>query len=89
MILKLRVENMKDATGDKKRVMFATLVTDITGIEKIDAVAELDEECQLGKEITQLITNMLALKQKSLKEENKGFLSRLKEKREKKKKGKK
>lgn len=66
MILKIRVEEMKDASGDKKRVMFATLVTEIVGMERIDAVSELDNECVLGKEITELMANLLALKKDSL-----------------------
>jgi hypothetical protein len=73
MILKLRIENMKDATGEKKRVMMATLNTDIIGMESINAVSELDEKCLLGREITKLITDMLALKQEALKVEHKKY----------------
>ena len=70
MILKIRIENMKDATGKKKRVLMASLRTEIIGMEMIDTVAELDDDCVLGKEITLLTTNMLALKKKALEKEH-------------------
>lgn len=67
MKLILQIENnMKDATGIKKRVMFATLKTDIPGMEHISSICELDEECVLGKEITILTADLLALKKKDL-----------------------
>lgn len=66
MILNLKVENMKDATGTIKRVLFAGLQTDIIGAEKITTVAELDDESGLTWEIDQLILAMLALKKKTV-----------------------
>lgn len=60
MILKVRIEDgMKDATGIEKRAMFLTLLTDIPGLDRIDAVAELDFGSPLQKEIDEIITNML------------------------------
>jgi hypothetical protein len=80
MILRLRVEHMKDASGEKKRVLFSTLTTEIKGMERIDAVAELDEHCILGREISQLIAEMLALKTKDLKVGRKAIIKSKKKK---------
>jgi len=63
MRLRLTIENLKDATGIEKRSMWATLETEIPGMERIDAVSELDKECVLGKEIDQMILDMTVMKQ--------------------------
>ena len=80
MILKIRIENMKDATGEKKRVMMASLRTEIVGMEKIDTVSELDDECVLGKEVAILIADMLTLKKNALKERHRRRPKKLKTK---------
>ena len=62
----IQVLNEKDITGIEKRVIISTLRTDIPGMEKLTAVAELDD-CQMGKEIDSLIERMLNAKQEEMK----------------------
>lgn len=80
MKLHLVIEHGKDATGIKKRVMWAQLRTDIKGMEQIDAVSELDEECVLGKEVTAMITDLLAAKKAQLVEQKKEIIKNKKKK---------
>ena len=70
MKLNIQIEQMKDKTGIEKRVMFTTLTTDIPGMERIDAVAELDN-CPLSDEIAVLITDLLSAKQVELQKKSK------------------
>lgn len=67
MLLKIRVEHMKDATKKTKRVIISTLETEIPGMERITAVAELDDKCQMGKEIDDLVERMVLLKKEEIK----------------------
>lgn len=63
MILTLRIEPMVDKTKVMKRLMTASLITDIKGAEKIFAISHLPSECVLGKEIDTLITGMITMQQ--------------------------
>lgn len=55
MILKLRIEHAKDATGIKKRVIWSTLLTEIEGMKSVTSVAELDKGSILGDKIEEMI----------------------------------
>jgi len=81
MKLVIRVEHGKDATGIEKRVIFSSLRTDIPGMEKIDAVAELTPGCGMAKEVDKLVTNMLSLKQMELKQKHGDKVKKLKNER--------
>lgn len=63
-ILKIRVENMKDASGKMKRVMFSTL---IVKKETINAVAELQDGDVLSQEFDSMIEQLLSLQAQSKK----------------------
>jgi hypothetical protein len=76
----IQVINEKDATGIEKRVIISTLRTDLPGMERLTAVAELDSECQMGKEIDDLIERMLSAKQDNMKVETNKKIKRIKEK---------
>ena len=70
MKLNIQIEQMKDKTGIEKRVMFTTLTTDIPEMEKITAVAELDN-CVLGDEIATIITDLLSARREEINNKNK------------------
>lgn len=76
----IQVVNEKDATGVEKRAIISTLKTDIPGMERITGVAELDSECQMGKEIDSLIERMLAAKQAEMKANSDLKVKKIKEK---------
>ena len=76
MILRLTIQNVKDASGKEKRSMWATLETTTPGLERIDAAAELDE-CPLSKEIDDLIEGMMQAKRDSLKIKSASRLKKL------------
>jgi hypothetical protein len=80
MKLHLQIEKGKDASGKIKRVMWAQLQTEIKGMERIDTVAELDEDCILGSEITRLTAEMLAMHKKGLEDQKKKIIKNKKKK---------
>lgn len=71
MILQVRVENLKDATGELKKVIMATVLTDIPGMEKITAVDELTKYETLNYELSKLATDIIALKSEEVKKSKK------------------
>lgn len=70
MIFQLRIENMKDATGEVKRAMIMKLKTEVPGLDNIQAVAELAEGTPLAIEIDGIIADMLEQKKTSIKASN-------------------
>lgn len=71
MIFKLRVEKARDDTGEEKRAMFVTIITDTEGLGDINAVAELPEGSPLALEIDKIMEDMLKQRQDSIKANNK------------------
>jgi hypothetical protein len=63
----LHVEDGKDATGKKKKVMWVTLKTAIKGLESFSAVSELPKDSVLCREIDDLTAQMLEAKNAEIK----------------------
>jgi len=80
MRLTLDIDHLEDATGESKRVMIATLRTEIPGLEKFNVVAEVPKDSTLGKEVDWIMTDMLKQKQADMKEKTKGKVKKLKAK---------
>lgn len=80
MKIRMLVEMAKDKSGKVKRTLWTTVETDIIGMEKISTVAEMPDKSTLAKEIDWMVTEMVELKKKSLKEKNKKLIAKRKKK---------
>ena len=78
MIIYLKVEHGKDSTGQRKRVLWTTVETEIEGMGKIVAVNELQDETPLAKEIDYIVSEMMALKTAQIREKNNRLLAKRK-----------
>jgi len=80
MIIRLKVEHAKDATGELKRVMWTTVETEIEGINTFTSVAELGNDTPLAKELDFIVTEMMALKKAEIMKKNRKKLAESKRK---------
>ena len=71
MKLDLHVGHYKDETNVEKRVMTATLRSEVPGMENIHVANELNSDNALGKAIDELIQSMIELKTEEIKKNNK------------------
>lgn len=67
MIILLKIEEGKDATKQKKRVLWTTIKTDIETIGTFTSVSEIVEDSVLWKELDMIVQNMLAMKNEEMK----------------------
>lgn len=75
MKVTFRFDHGKDASGEHKRALFATVRTEIAGMEEIHSVMEVPDDSVLGKEVSLIVTNMLAAKQDEIRKKNKKKLA--------------
>jgi len=71
MRISIIIDHFKDATKKIKRTMIVTLYTDIPGMEKVKAVAELPKNTPMAKEVDFIVTDMLTRKKAAITKENK------------------
>jgi hypothetical protein len=71
MVIKIKIENLKDATGELKRVMWVTVETAIEGIGTFSSFADLGNDTPLAKELDGIVTDMLHLKKLEITKNNK------------------
>lgn len=68
--------HQKDKKTKKlKRYMFFTVMTDIPGLERIDAASEVPDDSPLGKEVDLIVTHLVDLKKKEIRKNNKKKLN--------------
>lgn len=83
MIVKIKVEHGKDASGEVKRVMWFTVESGVEGIGTFSSVSELANDTPFAKEIDYIVTEMMELKKAEITKKNRRLLAISKNKKKK------
>ena len=65
-------------TKKMKRYMFFTVLTDIPGLERVDAASEVPDDSPLAQEVDMIVNHMMVMKKKEIRDNNKKKLEKLK-----------